>query len=149
MSSHVLAQLDSHRSHHEKQGTSLPSIPPVIVGVQGPQGSGKTFLTSILRETLQSAPHNLSVAVLSLDDLYLTHDGLVALAAAHPQNALLKGRGQPGTHDVPLGTEVLNKLKRINNSTGEAGRSFPAQHPRSAPDLRHSHLCRRASPRFP
>ncbi|KAM5542979.1 hypothetical protein V8D89_003363 [Ganoderma adspersum] len=118
MSSHVLVQLAAHRSHHEKQGVSPPSIPPLIMGVQGPQGSGKTFLTSILRDTLQSAPHNLSVAVLSLDDLYLPHDGLVALADSHPQNALLKGRGQPGTHDVPLGTDILNKLRRINDSAG-------------------------------
>ncbi|KAI1791238.1 P-loop containing nucleoside triphosphate hydrolase protein [Ganoderma leucocontextum] len=116
MSSHVLAELAAHRSQREKQGISGPSTPPLIVGVQGPQGSGKTFLTSILRDTLQSAPHNLSVAVLSLDDLYLPHEGLVALANAHPQNALLKGRGQPGTHDVPLGTAVLNKLKRINDT---------------------------------
>ena len=118
MSSHVLAQLAAHRSRHEKQGASVPSIPPLVVGVQGPQGSGKTFLTSILRDILQSAPHNLLVGVLSLDDLYLPHDYLVALASAHPQNALLKGRGQPGTHDVPLGTETLNKLKRINDSAG-------------------------------
>ena len=115
MSSHVLAQLAGHRGRHERQGVSAPSIPPLIVGVQGPQGSGKTFLTSILRDTLHSTPHNLSVAVFSLDDLYLPHDGLVALATAHPQNALFRGRGQPGTHDVPLGTAVLNKLKYINN----------------------------------
>ncbi len=121
MRSHVLAQLAAHRSQHEKQGFSVRSIPPLIVGIQGPQGSGKTFLTSILRDTLQSSPHNLSVVVFSLDDLYLTHDGLVALASDHPQNALLKGRGQPGTHDVPLGTAVLNNLKHINDSDGVEG----------------------------
>ncbi|KAI0653513.1 P-loop containing nucleoside triphosphate hydrolase protein [Cubamyces menziesii] len=113
MVDHVLAELRAHRVRHDGQ----PAVPPLIVGVQGPQGSGKTYLTSILRDVLQEPPHNLSVAVLSLDDLYLPHGGLVSLANTHPDNALLRGRGQPGTHDVPLGTELLNKLKRINSSS--------------------------------
>jgi D-glycerate 3-kinase len=106
MSHHVLTHLSKHRSRH--------SNAPLIVGVQGPQGSGKTYLTTRLRDTLTADPHKLAVAVLSIDDLYLTHDGLVELARSHPQNALLNGRGQPGTHDVPLGTTILNQLKRIN-----------------------------------
>ena len=118
MSSHILTQLTAHRSRHADGRETSSAIPPLIVGVQGPQGSGKTFLTSLLRDALQSAPHNLTVVVFSLDDLYLPHDGLVALANAHPHNPLLRGRGQPGTHDVPLGTEVLNKLKHINDLTG-------------------------------
>ncbi|OCH86087.1 P-loop containing nucleoside triphosphate hydrolase protein [Obba rivulosa] len=110
MCAHVLAELDAHRAHFTEGG----GVPPFIVGVQGPQGSGKTFLTSRLRDVL--AKHALSVVVLSIDDLYLPHVGLVELAAAHPQNALLKGRGQPGTHDVALGTETLEKLRCINES---------------------------------
>ncbi|KAI0333006.1 P-loop containing nucleoside triphosphate hydrolase protein [Cubamyces sp. BRFM 1775] len=111
MVDYVLAELRIHRARHDSQS----AVPPLIIGVQGPQGSGKTYLTSILRDVLQEPPHNLSVAVLSLDDLYLPHEGLVNLATSHPDNALLRGRGQPGTHDVPLGTELLNKLKRINS----------------------------------
>lgn len=86
-----------------------------MVAVQGPQGSGKTYLTTRLRDLLVAAPHSLSVAVLSIDDLYLPHDGLVALAQANSDNRLLRGRGQPGTHDVPLGSDILRKLKRIND----------------------------------
>ncbi|KAI0359620.1 P-loop containing nucleoside triphosphate hydrolase protein [Trametes cingulata] len=115
MESHILSELAAHRAKYSDRNNGSTAVPPLVVGVQGPQGSGKTFLTSILRDVQKAPPHNLSVAVLSLDDLYLPHDGLVNLAAAHPDNALLKGRGQPGTHDVPLGTEVLNKLKRIND----------------------------------
>ncbi|TBU31140.1 P-loop containing nucleoside triphosphate hydrolase protein [Dichomitus squalens] len=118
MSTHVLTQLSAHRSRHAGKDAAGRKIPPLIVGVQGPQGSGKTFLTSLLRDALQSPPHNLSVAVFSLDDLYLPHDGLVSLAQAHPHNPLLRGRGQPGTHDVPLGTQVLTKLRGINDLTG-------------------------------
>ncbi|PCH35590.1 nucleoside triphosphate hydrolase protein [Wolfiporia cocos MD-104 SS10] len=107
---HVLRELAMHRAQFAA-GTT-PS--PLMVGVQGPQGSGKTYLTARLRDALASAPHNLSVAVLSIDDLYLPHIGLVAVANANPDNALLRGRGQPGTHDVPLGTEILRKLRVIN-----------------------------------
>ena len=116
MTEHFLAQLQVHRVQYASSGTERTAAPPLVVGIQGPQGSGKTYLTSILRDTLQAPPHNLSVAVLSLDDLYLPHDGLVAVAQAHPDNGLLKGRGQPGTHDIPLGTDALTRLKRINES---------------------------------
>lgn len=109
MESHITTQLAAHRAR-----VDAARPPPLIVGVQGPQGSGKTYLTTQLRDVLQTQPHNLSVAVLSLDDLYLPHSGLAALATAHPDNALLRGRGQPGTHDIPLGTEILAKLKSIN-----------------------------------
>ncbi|KAI0827920.1 P-loop containing nucleoside triphosphate hydrolase protein [Trametes gibbosa] len=117
MEAHVLAELATHRAKH---GGEKPTIPPLIVGVQGPQGSGKTYLTSILQNILQAQPHNLSVAVLSLDDLYLPHEQLIHLAKEHAQNALLQGRGQPGTHDVSLGTELLNRLKHLNDPDATA-----------------------------
>ncbi|KAL6305244.1 P-loop containing nucleoside triphosphate hydrolase protein [Sparassis latifolia] len=114
MLTHVLKELAAHRARF----ASARAIPPLLVGVQGPQGSGKTFLTSRLRHELSSPPHALAVAVLSIDDLYLPHAGLAALASAHPQNGLLRGRGQPGTHDVPLGAEILESLRRINDGGG-------------------------------
>jgi len=49
--------------------------------------------------------------VFSIDDLYLSHEALVSLAAAHPQNILWQGRGQPGTHDIDLGVQTLSALK--------------------------------------
>lgn len=110
MAQHVLDQLQAHRSR------CPPSLrpTPLFVGVQGPQGSGKTFLTSRLRAYLSSPPHALAVTVLSIDDLYLPHSELRSLAESHPHNILFQGRGQPGTHDVPLGTSVLKNLKKIN-----------------------------------
>lgn len=110
MAQHVLNQLQEHRSRCPP--SSRPT--PLFVGVQGPQGSGKTFLTSRLRAHLSSPPHALAVTVLSIDDLYLPHSGLQNLAESHPRNILFQGRGQPGTHDVPLGTSVLKNLKKIN-----------------------------------
>ena len=62
-----------------------------------------------LRALLES--QNLSCAVLSLDDLYLTLAEREALAErVHP---LLITRGVPGTHDVRLGIETLEALKHL------------------------------------
>ncbi|KAI0039500.1 P-loop containing nucleoside triphosphate hydrolase protein [Auriscalpium vulgare] len=105
------------------------SAPPLFIALQGPQGSGKTFLTERVAAALRSAPSpsevGLRVATLSIDDLYLPHDALVALAAAHPENALLSGRGQPGTHDVALGASLLYSLKHINKY-GHSGVKLPS-----------------------
>ena len=79
MSEHVLKQLARHRA-----GQTAGAGSPLFVAVQGPQGSGKTFLTNLLREALTSQPHSLSVVVLSIDDLYLPHEQLVAVAKAYP-----------------------------------------------------------------
>ncbi|KZT23503.1 P-loop containing nucleoside triphosphate hydrolase protein [Neolentinus lepideus HHB14362 ss-1] len=99
MASHILSHLPATR------------FSPLLVGIQGPQGSGKTFLTSALRTHLSSPPHSLSVSVLSIDDLYLPHEGLKRVAEESSENRLLQGRGLPGTHDVALGTEVLQGLR--------------------------------------
>ncbi|KLT40440.1 DUF1900-domain-containing protein [Cutaneotrichosporon oleaginosum] len=85
---------------------------PLMVGLQGPQGCGKTTLCDSLVSSLEGK--GLSVAVLSLDDLYRTHAGLKQLAAERPNNALLTGRGPPGTHDVELATRVLKEVQDIN-----------------------------------
>lgn len=110
MVNHLLKQLEQLRS-----GYSSGTVPPLFVGIQGPQGSGKTYLTSHVRQKLTSAPHSLSVVVLSIDDLYLPHAQLVAVANANPDNPLLKGRGQPGTHDIELGGRLLVQMENINN----------------------------------
>ncbi|KAF9653613.1 P-loop containing nucleoside triphosphate hydrolase protein [Thelephora ganbajun] len=112
-----------HVLKHLQRGVEVSK--PLVVGVQGPQGSGKTYLTKILRDELISPPNNLSVALISLDDLYLPYSELTRVANDHPHNPLLQGRGQPGTHDVPLGTRVLNSLCRINEPDAEGTVSIP------------------------
>lgn len=47
---------------------------------------------------------------MSIDDFYLRHVDQLQLAAAHPDNALVQVRGEPGTHDVPLLREVFESL---------------------------------------
>lgn len=78
-----------------------------LVGISGAQGSGKTTLVRDLAARLAQS-FGLRVAVLSLDDLYLPQAERLALArSVHP---LLATRGVPGTHDVPLGTRLLDEL---------------------------------------
>ena len=101
--------------------------PPLFVALQGPQGSGKTHLSRSLVSILASPPHSLRAVVLSVDDLYLTHDVLCDLTNEHPFNKLWKGRGQPGTHDVTLGTEVFRGLHEINAQVRESGSVSKAQ----------------------
>ena len=108
MADHILTHMPL-----DKAASSHPSR-PLFVAVQGPQGIGKTYLTSLLRESLASPPHSLNVAMLSIDDFYLSHRDLRALAEAHPGNRLLLGRGLPGTHDMKLGRRVLKELREIN-----------------------------------
>jgi D-glycerate 3-kinase len=68
---------------------------PFFIGLNGVQGAGKTTLVSALAHTLQEEI-GLETLVLSIDDLYLTHDDQVALAKEHPRNPLVQHRGEPG-----------------------------------------------------
>lgn len=80
----------------------------LVVGICGAQASGKSTLTAVLRRLLEE--RGLKIAVLSLDDLYLTRAERQALAReVHP---LLAVRGVPGTHDIALGERLLAELRR-------------------------------------
>ncbi len=76
-----------------------------IIGISGGQGTGKSTLADFLSLALAAES---SVANLSLDDFYLTRGERLKLAETiHP---LLATRGVPGTHDVTLVTEYLERL---------------------------------------
>jgi D-glycerate 3-kinase len=79
---------------------------PLVAGICGAQGSGKSTAVKFLKLLLEDA--GARVAVLSIDDLYLTRKERADLAArVHP---LFATRGVPGTHDVALGLRVLDGL---------------------------------------
>jgi len=78
-----------------------------VIGLCGPQGSGKSTGAKALKLLLEA--QGLTTAVLSIDDLYLTKQARAALGTSvHP---LLETRGPPGTHDVDLGKELLDALR--------------------------------------
>jgi D-glycerate 3-kinase len=80
---------------------------PLILGLCGAQGSGKSTLTEGLRERMEA--RGIAAAILSLDDLYLAGDTRAALARdLHP---LLRTRGVPLTHDVAHGIALLDAVR--------------------------------------
>jgi len=84
----------------EKQG-------PLVVGVNGAQGSGKSTLCVFLAEALLPEL-NLKSAILSLDDFYLPKHARLKLAEKiHP---LLATRGVPGTHDIAMLSAAIADL---------------------------------------
>ncbi|HCF30748.1 MAG TPA: glycerate kinase [Cyanobacteria bacterium UBA11049] len=82
---------------------------PLIQGILGGQGTGKTTLAAILTLIL----HHLGYRTLSLslDDLYTTYSDRLAL---QQQDSRLIWRGPPGTHDIELGLTVLDRLRQPN-----------------------------------
>src|SRR5262249_14795041 len=84
---------------------------PYLIGIQAPQGAGKTTLVSHLLTQLSEL--GLRAAGVSIDDFYLTRDGQLRVAAAHPGNPYLEHRGYPGTHDVELGVSTLTALRHL------------------------------------
>jgi D-glycerate 3-kinase len=81
---------------------------PLIQGILGGQGTGKTTLCQILRLILGKLGY--STVSLSLDDLYKTYADRQQLQKADPR---LIWRGPPGTHDIDLGIAVLDNLRRF------------------------------------
>lgn len=79
-----------------------------VLGLQGPQGCGKSTTAAALVDALQAEGWR-AVSV-SIDDFYLTYAEQRAVADAHPGNRCLQYRGYPGTHDVELGARVIDSL---------------------------------------
>lgn len=88
---------------------------PILVGVNGSQGSGKTTLADFLCCCLE-ADFGLPSVSLSLDDVYLTRADRQRLGeSVHP---LLATRGVPGTHDIPLLLHTLQTLLDPGKAVG-------------------------------
>jgi D-glycerate 3-kinase len=99
---------------------------PVFIGIQAPQGAGKTTLVQHLLELLPD--FGLRGVGLSIDDFYLTRAEQLAVAAAHPGNPYLEHRGYPGTHDVDLGVRTLDALRELNAGTVRVPRYDKSAH---------------------
>lgn len=90
-------QLATHRQHCDR---------PIVQGILGGQGTGKTTLGRML--TLILATMGYRTLNWSLDDLYKTYSDRLQLQHHMPE---LIWRGPPGTHDVELGIQVLDQLR--------------------------------------
>ena len=81
---------------------------PLIIGLAGGQGSGKTTISSILSIILKKY-FKLNVFIISIDDFYKTRkDRKILFKTKHP---LLMTRGVPGTHDIDLMLNFFKKAK--------------------------------------
>jgi len=97
----LATKLASHRQNLEH---------PLIQGILGGQGTGKTTMCKVLTLILlKLGYHTLN---LSLDDLYKTYRDRLALKQQDPR---LIWRGPPGTHDVELGLSLLDQIRECKN----------------------------------
>jgi D-glycerate 3-kinase len=77
-----------------------------VVGIAGPQGSGKTTLVKACASMTPGVAH------FSIDDVYLGQAARRSLAMrVHP---LFATRGPPGTHDVDLFNATLDSLQKAD-----------------------------------
>ncbi|MBE9005246.1 glycerate kinase [Fortiea sp. LEGE XX443] len=84
---------------------------PLIQGILGVQGTGKTTMCQVLSLILQQLGYR--TLSWSLDDLYKTYSDRLAL---FQQDSRLIWRGPPGTHDVDLGIKVLDQIRQRETS---------------------------------
>ena len=80
---------------------------PLIIGLAGGQGTGKTTVTSIISIILKKY-FKLDIFKISIDDFYKTRKQRTLLSKN--KHSLLMTRGVPGTHDIDI---MLNFFKRI------------------------------------
>jgi D-glycerate 3-kinase len=79
---------------------------PLVIGINGAQGSGKSTMCRFLEILLAS--RQIRAVTLSLDDLYLTRAERQKLAEeVHP---LFVTRGVPGTHAVSMGLGIIEDM---------------------------------------
>lgn len=96
---------------------------PLVVGIEGPQGSGKTTSATNIRKKIQDLYPQCNIVQFSMDDFYVPYEKQLEINQIHKDNRLLQGRGLPGTHDIKLLLETFQIL--IENKE----ESYPVQIP--------------------
>tara|TARA_Y100000590_G_scaffold286094_1_gene321937 strand:+ start:1413 stop:2342 length:930 start_codon:yes stop_codon:yes gene_type:complete len=84
---------------------------PLIIGLSGGQGTGKTTITSLITIILKNF-FKLSVFKISIDDFYKTRKAREKLSIS--KHHLLMTRGVPGTHDHKMISSFFKKIKCKN-----------------------------------
>ncbi|KAJ4988181.1 d-glycerate 3-kinase [Stagonosporopsis vannaccii] len=91
------------------------SSKPIVLGISGLQGSGKSTWAGKIVDIL-TTEHHLYTITVSLDDFYKTHDGLISQRDQDPNNGLYRVRGQPGTHDEQLAAQFFTQLQAYSGA---------------------------------
>lgn len=124
----------------QSQLKSMPNLAgPMVIGISGPQGSGKSTIAAKLNDAL-----SVESVVLSLDDFYLPREKRQRLASEI--SPLFETRGPPGTHDIALLLQALEQLRkrgdfeplwlpRFDKNTDERLPETQWTHVHSQPDL--------------
>lgn len=89
--------------HHNSAGK------PILVGLNGAQGSGKSTLCALLCQLL-SKHYQKPCLGMSIDDFYLGK--AQRISKAKEVHALFATRGVPGTHNTDLLLDTIGKLKQ-------------------------------------
>jgi D-glycerate 3-kinase len=79
---------------------------PLLIGLNGPVGAGKTTLGQTLERLAPS--FGLRLAVVSIDDAYLPYEQRLQRLAGNPFGV---SRVPPGSHDLPLLLECLRRWR--------------------------------------
>ena len=81
---------------------------PLIIGLAGGQGSGKTTFAQFLKLILENK-YNLKTVTVSIDDIYKNRKERIKIS--NKINKLFITRGFPGTHDVNFLTSFFKAIK--------------------------------------
>ncbi|MEE8495895.1 MAG: kinase [Xanthomonadales bacterium] len=105
----------------------------LFVGINGAQGTGKSTLADFICLALELGA-NWRVAVLSIDDFYLTRAERKQLGQRiHP---LMETRGVPGTHDMQMLANCVEQLKLLESGASLALQRFDkSRDDRANPDI--------------
>ncbi|KAK3426041.1 hypothetical protein EUGRSUZ_F02574 [Eucalyptus grandis] len=98
-------------SQHFSKFKEGEDVPPLVIGFSAPQGCGKTTLVFALNYLFKVTGRK--CATLSIDDFYLTAEGQAKLREENPENALLKLRGNAGSHDLQFSVETLTAVTNL------------------------------------
>lgn len=114
----VLSSLESKAAHLAQiiaaWRAGRPSDRPLVVGINGPQGSGKSSLADALERHLPSH-HGLHAVALSLDDYYWPFEEQSRLLA-RLDSPLYRHRGNAGTHDLAMLARLLAHITANPNT---------------------------------
>ena len=103
----VVLKSENHIEEYEYENRKKP----LIIGVSGGQGTGKTTITSIVSIILRKY-FKLNVFKISIDDFYKKRNVRKKLSLnKHP---LLMTRGVPGTHDHKIISNFFKEIKSKN-----------------------------------